>query len=63
MKKNFLPADYQVNFLRNMKNLRQKDMSVKEYTKEFYRLYIRFGHVDDEVEKVERYMNGLWTSI
>ena len=34
-------------------------MTMKEYTEEFYRLDIRFGHVDDEVEKVARYLNGL----
>ena len=33
-------------------------MSVKECTKEFYKLDIRSGHVDDEVEKVARYLNG-----
>ena len=38
-------------------------MSVKEYTKEFYKLDIRFGHVDDEAEKVARYLNGLRTSV
>ena len=38
-------------------------MSVKEYTKEFYKLDIIFGHVDDEVEKVARYLNGLRISI
>ena len=34
-------------------------MSVKEYTKDFYKLDIRSRHVDDEVEKVARYLNGL----
>ena len=34
-------------------------MSVKEYTKEFYRLDIRSRHVDDDVEKIARYINGL----
>ena len=42
-----------------MQKLIQKDMIVKEYTGEFYRLDIRYGHVDDEVEKVARYLNGL----
>ena len=63
IKKNFLPADYQLNLLRKIQNLRQKDMSVNYYTKEFYRLDIRFGHVDDEVEKVARYLNGLRSRI
>ena len=34
-------------------------MTVKEYTKEFYRLDIRFRHVDDDVEKITRYINEL----
>ena len=34
-------------------------MTVKEYTKEFYKLDIRSGHVDDDVEKIARYINGL----
>ena len=38
-------------------------MIVKEYSKEFYRLDIRFGHVDDVVEKIEKYLNGLRSRI
>ena len=34
-------------------------MSVKEYTEEFYRLSIRTGHVEDDLEKIARYVNGL----
>ena len=59
VKKKFLPANYQVSLLRKMQNLKQKDMIVKEYIEEFYRLDIRFGHVDDDVEKIARYINGL----
>jgi hypothetical protein len=42
-----------------MQNLRQKMMSVKEYTEEFYRINIREGHRESDDEKVARYMNGL----
>lgn len=35
---------------------------MKEYIEEFYKLDIRSGHVDDEVEKVARYINGLRAS-
>lgn len=38
-------------------------MTVKDYIEEFYQFKIRFGHVDDEVENVARYLNGLITSI
>ena len=34
-------------------------MIMKEYTKESYRLDIRSRHVDDDVEKIVRYINGL----
>jgi hypothetical protein len=34
-------------------------MTVKEYTEEFYRLNIRAGHIEEYVEKVSRYINGL----
>eukprot|EP00253_Pinus_taeda_P012323 PITA_12323 len=38
---------------------KMKGISVKEYTEEFYRLSIRKGHVEDDLEKVARYVNGL----
>jgi hypothetical protein len=44
MKGKFLPKDYQISLFRRMQNLRQKLMTVKEYTEEFYRLSIRVGH-------------------
>ena len=34
-------------------------MIVKQYTKEFYKLRIRVGHAEDDVERVARYINGL----
>jgi len=59
MKVKFLPKDYHLNLFKQMQNLKQKGMSVKEYTEEFYRLNIRTGHVEDDLEKVARYINGL----
>ena len=38
-------------------------MIVKEYIEEFYRLDIRSRHVDDDVEKIARYINGLRSRI
>ena len=46
-----------------MQNLKQKDMTMKEYTKEFYRLDTRSRNVDDDVEKIVRYINGLGSRI
>jgi hypothetical protein len=59
MKAKFIPRDYQITLFRRMQNLRQKLMSVKEYTEEFYRINIRAGHRERSDEKVSRYMNGL----
>jgi hypothetical protein len=42
-----------------MQNLRQKLMTVKEYTEEFYKINIRAGHRESDDEKVARYLNGL----
>jgi hypothetical protein len=42
-----------------MQNLRQKLMTVKKYTEEFYKLNIREGHRESDDEKVARYLNGL----
>jgi hypothetical protein len=35
MKENFIPRDYRITLFRRMQNLRQKLMTVKEYTEEF----------------------------
>ena len=59
VKNKFLSVDYQVSLLRKMKSLRQRDMTVKEYSKEFYKLDIGSRHVDDDIEKVARYPNRL----
>jgi hypothetical protein len=58
-KSKFMPKDYQLNLFRQLQNIKQKGMTVKEYTKEFYRLTIRVGHIEEDVEKVVRYINGL----
>ena len=39
--------------------MKQKDMSMKDYDKEFYKLAIRFGHRELSKEKVAWYVNGL----
>jgi hypothetical protein len=43
LKAKFIPKDYWINIFRRLQNLRQKGMTVKEYTKEFYKLNIRVG--------------------
>jgi hypothetical protein len=59
LKDKFIPKDYQINLFRRLQNLRQKGLTVKEYTEEFYRLNIRVGHCESDEEKVSRYINGL----
>jgi hypothetical protein len=59
LKSKFIPKDYQVNMFKKIHNLRQKGLSVKEYTKYFYKMNIRVGHRENDEEKVGRYINGL----
>ena len=59
MKGKFFPKDYQLNLFRQLQNLKQKGMTIKEYTEEFNKLSVRSGHVEDDLEKVARYINGL----
>jgi len=59
LKGKFLPKDYQVELYRRVQNLRQKGMTVKEYTKEFYRVNLWAGYIDDNPKKTARYVNGL----
>jgi hypothetical protein len=59
LKAKFMPKYYQINLSRKMQNLRQKRMTVKEYTKEFYRLNIRTGQRKRYEENFTRYINFL----
>jgi hypothetical protein len=43
IKAKFIPKYYQINLFKKLENLRQKGMTMKEYTKEFYKLNIRTG--------------------
>jgi hypothetical protein len=52
MKVKFIPRDYQITLFRRMQNLRQKLVTVKEYTEEFYKLNIRADHRESNDEKV-----------
>ena len=54
-----MPKDYQLNLIRQLHNLIQKIVIVKEYTEEFFKLHIRVGHTQGGLERVARYINGL----
>ena len=59
LKGKFLPSDYQLTLYKQMQNLRQRLLTVKEYTEEFYRVSIRAGKFQDTAEKTAKYVNGL----
>ena len=59
LKGKFLPKDYKLILFRQMQNLKQKSMTVREYNEEFYKVNIRFGHMEDTPKRVARYVNGL----
>ena len=50
IKSQFMPKDYQLTLIKQLQNLRQKGMTVKEYTKEFFRLSIRAGQIYRDIE-------------
>ena len=54
-----MPQDYQLNIFKQFQNLKQIGVPMKEYTEEFYKLNISARHVEDDFEKVARYINGL----
>ena len=55
----FLPKDFQISLFKQMQDLKQRTMSMKEYTEEFYKINVREGYIEDTTEKVARYLNGL----
>ena len=55
----FLPKDFHISLFKQMQNLKQKTMIVREYTEEFYKINLRAGYIEDIVEKVAKYLNGL----
>ncbi|XP_057833404.1 uncharacterized protein LOC131044153 [Cryptomeria japonica] len=58
IKEQFSPSNYRIHVKRMRQNLKQKDIDVMSYTKQFHKLSIRGGY-EEEDEKVARYVNGL----
>ena len=56
LKGKFIPKDYKLILFRKMQNLKQKSTTVREYTEEFYKANIKFGHMEDTPERVARYI-------
>ena len=42
-----------------MQNLKQKELTLKEYPEELYMINLRARYIEDTTEKVARYLNGL----
>eukprot|EP00253_Pinus_taeda_P030639 PITA_30639 len=59
LKEKFLPKDYQIMLYRQVQNLKQRGMTVREFTEEFYKLNLQVGYVEDTSEKTARFVNGL----
>eukprot|EP00253_Pinus_taeda_P001950 PITA_01950 len=59
LKEKFLPKDYQIMLYRQVQNLKQRGMTVREFTEEFYKLNLRARYVEDTPEKTARFVNGL----
>ena len=59
LKAKFIPTDYELELLKRLKNLEKKDMTMKDYTKEFYKLTIRSGHRDLSKENLAKCISGL----
>eukprot|EP00253_Pinus_taeda_P023971 PITA_23971 len=59
LKGRFLPRDYQIALHRQVQNLRQRGLTLKEYMEEFYQGNLRAGYIEDTPERTARYVNGL----
>lgn len=60
MKSKLLPKYYQISLYRQVQNLRQRMMVVKEYTDKFYKVNLRAGYVEDSPEKTSIFVKGIW---
>lgn len=59
LKGRFMPKDYQIALHRQVQNLKQKGMMIKEYMEEFYQVNLRYGYIEDTGERIAGYINGL----
>ena len=50
IKSQFIPKEYQLNLIIQLQNLRQKGMTVKEYTEDFFKPTITDGQTQGDIE-------------
>lgn len=63
LKAQFMPRDCEQTSYQRVQNLRQREKTVKEYTREFHRLSLRSNLAESENQRVTQYLNGLQTGI
>ena len=59
LKIKFLPFDYQQRLFKDYQNLRQKDLSIAAFTKEFFKLQITIDLQEYDEHAVAKYVNAL----
>ena len=59
LKAKFIPTNYELTLFKILQNLKQKDMSMKDYTKEFYKLTMWSRHRELSKQTVAQYVNYL----
>ena len=59
MRAKFFPKYYHLILYRQVQNLRQILLTVREYTEEFYKVNLRERYVEESAKKDTMYVNGL----
>lgn len=54
-----LPIDCEIWIYQKLQDLRKRDLTIITYTEELNKLTLRGRRQEEEVERVERYLNGL----
>ena len=63
IKEAYVPEDYEILLHKKRQSLRQKEMDISSYTKEFHKLTMKSKLVEPEYVKLARYMQGLRMNI
>lgn len=63
LSKKFLPSHYYQDSFIQLQNLRQKNLSVEEYTREFEKLMMKCDIHEREEQTIARYLGGLNTDV